>query len=43
MQQKKNLMPGQAKIEDFDNDDDDDYYYYYYYYYYQWERENIGT
>jgi hypothetical protein len=36
MQQKKNLMPGQAKIEDFDNDDDD-------YYYYQWERENIGT
>jgi hypothetical protein len=31
MQQKKNLMPGQAKIEDFDN------------YYYQWERENIGT
>jgi|RhiMetdeSRZDD1v2_1073273.scaffolds.fasta_scaffold1857336_2 hypothetical protein len=35
MQQKKNLMPGQAKIEDFDNDDD--------YYYYQWERENIGT
>jgi len=31
MQQKKNLMPGQAKIEDFDND-----------YYYQWEGENIG-
>jgi hypothetical protein len=33
MQQEKNLMPGQTKIEDFDN---------YYYYYYQWERENIG-
>jgi hypothetical protein len=25
MQQKKNLMPGQAKNDDFDNDDD--YYY----------------
>jgi len=25
MQQKKNLMPGQAKNDDFDNDDDDYY------------------
>jgi hypothetical protein len=33
MQQKKNLMAGQAKIDDFDNDD--------YYYYYQWEWEKI--
>jgi hypothetical protein len=34
MQQKKNLMAGQAKIDDFDNDDD-------YYHYYQWEWEKI--
>jgi len=25
MQQNKNLMPGQAKNDDFDNDDDDYY------------------
>jgi len=25
MQQNKNLMPGQAKNDDFDNDDDDCY------------------
>lgn len=31
MQHKKNLMPGQAKNDDFDNDD-----------YYQREREKIG-
>ena len=34
MQQNKNLMAGQAKIDDFDNDDD-------YYHYYQWEWEKI--
>jgi hypothetical protein len=34
MQQNKNLMPGQAKNDDFDNDDE--------YYYYQCEWKKFG-